>query len=147
MIPAKCPLPTTEVCITLPENTDRLLESMGVAFHVTIPAGGHLRPCVSLYRGTNVSVNFGPDFKYKPAGFYGLNTTVEGDERDSLIGRNALSCSHYSELFKKYQSQGESAITSNSLTLNIMRSVGVSALLTDLGVTGMVRGKNAKLIC
>lgn len=62
-------------------------ESMGVAFHnVIIPAGGHLRPCVSLYHGANVVVNFGPDFKYKPPGFSGLNTTITTTERESLQG-------------------------------------------------------------
>jgi hypothetical protein len=63
------------------------LESMGVAFNnVVIPAGGSLHPCVSLYRGTNVSISFGPDFRYKPEGYYGLNTTVTEEERDSLQG-------------------------------------------------------------
>ncbi len=60
---------------------------MGVAFNnVVIPAGGALHPCVSLYRGTSVTINFGPDFKYKPSGYYGLNSSVTTQERDSLQG-------------------------------------------------------------
>lgn len=109
---------------------------MGVAFtNVAIPAGGHLRPCISLYRGTKANVNFGPDFKYKPAGYYGLNTTVDADSKDSLLGEIYLYRPHVSELFKKYQSESESGNSSNSMTLNIMRSKGVFSLLTDLGAT------------
>eukprot|EP01126_Amoeba_proteus_P000249 TRINITY_DN10081_c0_g1_i5.p1 TRINITY_DN10081_c0_g1~~TRINITY_DN10081_c0_g1_i5.p1 ORF type:complete len:268 (+),score=75.44 TRINITY_DN10081_c0_g1_i5:627-1430(+) len=102
-------------------------DDMGVAFNdVVIPVGGALRPCISLYGGggnaDSMVANFGPNFLYKPEGFFGMNPTVT--EKQKYL---------FKEIFSKYQEGGGSG---SSDTCEIIRLKGIMALLNDLGATG-----------
>eukprot|EP01127_Copromyxa_protea_P003074 TRINITY_DN12945_c0_g1_i1.p1 TRINITY_DN12945_c0_g1~~TRINITY_DN12945_c0_g1_i1.p1 ORF type:complete len:471 (+),score=100.99 TRINITY_DN12945_c0_g1_i1:22-1413(+) len=82
-----------------------------------------LMPCLSIYRNTDLVINLGPKFQYKPSGFYGLNPSVTTAQADSIAA-----------VFSKYQRAG--ATLSDSLAKDLIHVKGVMALGEDLGATG-----------
>jgi len=79
-----------------------------------------LLPCVSFYRGCQMTLNFGPTFKHKPVGFYGLNPTLTASQKKSL-----------SSVFLKYHKIGTTL--QDSMSRDVIKMKGVQALIEDIG--------------
>jgi hypothetical protein len=93
-------------------------KDMGVAFRANkFPA---LHPCISFYRGCQMTVNFGPTFKHCPLGYYGMNPTVNATQKKNLLN-----------IFLQYHKKGASL--SDSSSRDVMKAKGVMDLATELG--------------
>jgi len=93
-------------------------KDMGVAFRSNkFPS---LHPCLSFYRGCQMTANFGPTFKNCPLGFYGMNPTVNATQKKNLLN-----------IFLNYHKKGASL--SDSSSRDVMKAKGVMSLATELG--------------
>jgi len=95
-------------------------KDLGAAFKIMkMPT---LHPCVSFYRGCVMTLNLGPTFKHKPVGFYGLNPTINANQKKNLLN-----------IFIKYHKKGTSL--SDSMSRDVIKMKGVQALVDDVGAT------------
>jgi len=91
---------------------------MGCAFRIMkMPT---LLPCFSFYRGCQMTINFGPTFKHKPVGFYGLNPTINATQKKSLLN-----------IFLKYHKKGTTL--ADSMSRDVIKMKGVQSLVEDVG--------------
>jgi len=98
-------------------------KDLGTAFK-NIRTSNPFMPCISLYRGTQVEVNLGPNFKHQRLGFYGLNPTLTNAQHKSLAA-----------IFNTYHKKGLSGTLNESLSKDLIKAKGVFALGTELGAT------------